>query len=142
MWVQITILIISIVPLTKKSEKGNNVDWPYVDTPKEKNVDTLLGTFPNFGRFLVPNTNTFCWKQKVLGTKNSSGHVQTKIFFWKSSQLFVLTLFPAPCRLMACWHYSRFPKKWFYQKKTGIRAGFMTAADNFNTKIAHKFADQ
>jgi hypothetical protein len=25
-------------------EKGNNVDWPYVDTQKGNNVDTLLGT--------------------------------------------------------------------------------------------------
>jgi hypothetical protein len=29
---------------TKNTEKGNNVDWPYVDTQKGNNVDTLLGT--------------------------------------------------------------------------------------------------
>jgi hypothetical protein len=39
-------------------EKENNVDWPYVDTQKGNNIDTLLGTFPNFQNFLVPNTNT------------------------------------------------------------------------------------
>ncbi len=27
-------------------EEGNNDDWPYVDTQKGNNVDTLLGTFP------------------------------------------------------------------------------------------------
>ncbi len=26
------------------SEKGNNVEWPYVDTQNGNNVDTLLGT--------------------------------------------------------------------------------------------------
>ncbi len=43
----------------KLFEKGNNVDWPYVDRQKGNNVDTLLGTFPNFPNFLVPNTNKF-----------------------------------------------------------------------------------
>ncbi len=28
------------------TEEGNNADWPYVDTQKGNNVDTLLGTFP------------------------------------------------------------------------------------------------
>jgi hypothetical protein len=44
----------------------------------------------------------------VLGTKNSSGHVQTN-FFWKSSQLFVSALFPPPCRRTAWRRYSPFP---------------------------------
>jgi hypothetical protein len=26
-------------------EEGNNADWPYVDTQKGNNVDSLLGTF-------------------------------------------------------------------------------------------------
>ncbi len=34
-------------------KKGNNADWPYVDMQKGNNVDTLLGTFPNFPNFLV-----------------------------------------------------------------------------------------
>ncbi len=59
----------------------------------------------------------------VLRTKNSSGHVQTNFLlgkvpnilekfptFWKSSQLFVSTFFPPPCRRTAWRRYSPFPK--------------------------------
>ncbi len=29
---------------SKFTKKGNNADWPYVDTQKGNNVDTFLGT--------------------------------------------------------------------------------------------------
>ncbi len=71
--------------------------------------------------FCLPPISTKICFVFVLGTKNSSGHVQTNFLFgkvpnfleefsifWKSSQLLVSTLFPPPCRRTAWRRYSPF----------------------------------
>ncbi len=43
-------------------EKGNNVNWPYVDTQKGNNVDDLLRTFPGPWRSVEREGESLCWE--------------------------------------------------------------------------------
>ncbi len=91
----------------KRSEKVNNVDWPYIDTQKGNKVDTLLGTqlvsqFPTQTHFCRYLWETKCTQIStkmcfvfVLETKNSCGHVQTNICFGKVPNF--LEKFPTFC---------------------------------------------